>query len=93
MAVNNTSFKNILVLNSVSKRSSAPGLRSGFIAGDQIILKEYMKYRTYIGCAAPVPIQLAASKAWSDEEHVKGFRAIYKENFLLAKADFRNQNT
>ncbi|PHR69473.1 MAG: hypothetical protein COA66_14710 [Arcobacter sp.] len=86
LAVSNTSFKNILVLNSISKRSSAPGLRSGFIAGDQTILKEYMKYRTYIGCAAPVPIQMAASKAWSDEEHVRAFRGIYKENFLLAKA-------
>jgi len=82
---NNKEFKNILVLNSISKRSSAPGLRSGFIAGDKKILKEYMKYRTYIGCAAPVPIQLAASMAWSEEKHVEGFRKIYKENFSLAK--------
>ncbi|MEA3316255.1 MAG: aminotransferase class I/II-fold pyridoxal phosphate-dependent enzyme, partial [Campylobacterota bacterium] len=51
---NNPKFKNCLVLNSISKRSSAPGLRSGFIAGDKDILKEYMKYRTYVGCALPI---------------------------------------
>ncbi|WP_404318928.1 succinyldiaminopimelate transaminase [Malaciobacter canalis] len=81
----NEKFKNILVMNSISKRSSAPGLRSGFIAGDSIILKEYMKYRTYIGCASPVPLQNAAAVAWNDEEHVQNFREIYKKNFQLAK--------
>ncbi len=83
--VNNAAFKNILVINSISKRSSAPGLRSGFIAGDATILKEYMKYRTYIGCASPLPLQYAAAKAWSDEEHVAKSRAVYKENFRIAK--------
>ena len=82
---NNPTFKNSLVLNSISKRSSAPGLRSGFIAGDKTILKEYMKYRTYIGCAVPLPIQKAASIAWNDENHVKIFRDFYKQNFTLAK--------
>ena len=81
----NENFKNILVINSISKRSSAPGLRSGFIAGDAKILKEYMKYRTYVGCASPVPLQKASSLAWSDERHVEEFRAIYKENFTLAQ--------
>ena len=47
--VGNENFKNVLVINSISKRSSAPGLRSGFIAGDKEILKDYSKYRTYIG--------------------------------------------
>ena len=83
--VGNTNFKNILVINSISKRSSAPGLRSGFIAGDENILKEYMKYRTYIGCASPLPLQSAAAVAWSDEEHVKLSREIYKKNFEIAK--------
>ena len=83
--VGNTSFKNILVINSISKRSSAPGLRSGFIAGDKQILKEYMKYRTYVGCASPLPLQSAAAVAWSDEEHVETSRKIYKENFEIAK--------
>ncbi len=83
--VGNITFKNILVINSISKRSSAPGLRSGFIAGDAGILKEYMKYRTYVGCASPLPLQSAAAAAWLDEEHVGVSRAIYKNNFILAK--------
>ncbi|MEA3290342.1 MAG: succinyldiaminopimelate transaminase [Campylobacterota bacterium] len=83
--IGNDSFKNCLVLNSISKRSSAPGLRSGFIAGDADILKSYMKYRTYVGCASPLPLQKTAATAWSEESHVEAFRAIYKENFGIAK--------
>ncbi|MBU0631443.1 succinyldiaminopimelate transaminase [bacterium] len=83
--VGNDSFKNVLVINSISKRSSAPGLRSGFIAGDGEILKEYLNYRTYVGCASPLPLQSAAAAAWSDEEHVAFSREIYKRNFLLAR--------
>ena len=83
--VGNRDFKNILVINSISKRSSAPGLRSGFIAGDAKILAEYMKYRTYVGCASPLPLQHAAAVAWSDETHVSTSRAIYKANFQVAK--------
>ncbi len=81
----NTEFKNILVINSISKRSSAPGLRSGFIAGDAEILKNYMVYRTYVGCASPLPLQEAAATAWADQEHVNGFREKYKKNFEIAK--------
>jgi len=83
--VGNTSFKNTLVINSISKRSSAPGLRSGFIAGDEAILKGYMQYRTYVGCASPLPLQAAASKAWLDEEHVEASRKIYRKNFEIAR--------
>ncbi len=89
MEVGNDNFKNCLVLNSISKRSSAPGLRSGFIAGDKDILKAYMKYRTYVGCALPLPLQKTAAIAWDDEEHVETFRKIYKENFDIA-ADILN---
>jgi len=84
-SVGNSDFKNVLVINSISTRSSAPGLRSGFIAGDAAILKEYMKYRTYIGCASPLPLQSAAAAAWREEEHVALSRAVYKKNFELAK--------
>jgi len=83
--VGNREFKNILVINSVSKRSSAPGLRSGFIAGDAKILKAYMVYRTYVGCASPLPLQEAAAVAWADQEHVALFRDKYKKNFEVAK--------
>ncbi|HIP30495.1 MAG TPA: succinyldiaminopimelate transaminase [Sulfurospirillum arcachonense] len=82
--VDNNSFKNVLVINSVSKRSSAPGLRSGFIAGDETILKEYMKYRTYVGAATPLPLQKASAAAWSDEVHVELSREVYKKNLELA---------
>jgi len=81
----NSEFENILVLNSISKRSSAPGLRSGFIAGDEKILKDYMKYRTYVGCASPLPLQKSAAIAWNDEKHVQYFRDIYKKNFEIAR--------
>ncbi len=82
--VGNCDFKNVVVINSISKRSSAPGLRSGFIAGDKTILKEYIKYRTYVGAASPLPLQHAAVAAWSDETHVENSRAVYKKNLELA---------
>jgi aspartate/methionine/tyrosine aminotransferase len=82
--VGNETFKNVLVINSISKRSSAPGLRSGFIAGDEQILKDYMLYRTYVGVAVPLPLQKAAAMAWSDEEHVVAAREVYKKNLQLA---------
>jgi len=85
IAAGNKEFKNILVINSISKRSSAPGLRSGFIAGDATILKEYMVYRTYVGCASPLPLQEAAAVAWADQKHVDGFREKYRKNFEIAK--------
>jgi len=83
--VGNSSLKNTLVINSISKRSSAPGLRSGFIAGDAQILKAYMQYRTYVGCASPLPLQAAAAAAWLDEAHVASSREIYKNNFKIAQ--------
>ena len=81
----NPDFKNVLVINSISKRSSAPGLRSGFIAGDAKILEAYMVYRTYVGCASPLPLQHAAAVAWADQAHVDVFREKYKKNFEIAK--------
>jgi len=85
IAEGNYEYKNILVANSISKRSSAPGLRSGFIAGDRAILKDYMKYRTYVGCASPLPLQKASALAWADQKHTEVFRQEYKNNLNLAK--------
>lgn len=82
--VGNDKFKNILVLNSISKRSSAPGLRSGFIAGDEKILSGYAKYRTYMGVAIPLPLQVASAAAWNDMEHVEHTRSQYAKNLRLA---------
>ncbi|MDR2081059.1 MAG: succinyldiaminopimelate transaminase [Campylobacteraceae bacterium] len=85
IAAGNKNFKNILVLNSISKRSCAPSLRSGFAAGDGGILDKYAKYRTYAGCAAGVPMQLAAAEAWNNERHVEKTRQKYIKNFEIAK--------
>lgn len=85
LAVGNESFKNVLVINSISKRSSAPGLRSGFIAGDEKILSGYAKYRTYVGAGIPLPLQAASAAAWNDMEHVEITRKEYAKNLSLAK--------
>ncbi len=83
--VGNDDYRNVLVVNSLSKRSSAPGLRSGFVAGDEKLLKEYMRYRTYLGCASPLPLQYGAAAAWRDSSHVTANRDLYRNNFKLAK--------
>lgn len=85
IACGNEDFKNVVVINSISKRSSAPGLRSGFIAGDAELLKSYMMYRTYVGAASPLPLQYAAAAAWSDEVHVENSRKVYQANFKIAQ--------
>ncbi|MGP5336389.1 succinyldiaminopimelate transaminase [Psychrobacter maritimus] len=76
-------FKNCVVFHSLSKRSNLPGLRSGFVAGDANILQPYLQYRTYQGCAMPIPHQLASIAAWEDEKHVAHNRALYQEKFAL----------
>jgi N-succinyldiaminopimelate aminotransferase len=80
-AIGNTAFKHCLVFHSLSKRSNAPGLRSGFVAGDAEILKAYFQYRTYQGCALPVPTQYASIRAWQDEAHVIENRQLYRAKF------------
>src|SRR5262249_41291546 len=61
--------------------SSVPGLRSGFVAGDPAVLKSFLLYRTYHGCALPAPTQLASELAWGDDAHVVANRALYKQKF------------
>ena len=74
-------FKRCVVFHSLSKRSNLPGLRSGFVAGDADILKAFLLYRTYHGCAMPVHSQLASVAAWRDEAHVRDNRSLYREKF------------
>ncbi|KOP51400.1 succinyldiaminopimelate aminotransferase [Pseudomonas coronafaciens pv. porri] len=74
-------FKRCVVFHSLSKRSNLPGLRSGFVAGDADILKAFLLYRTYHGCAMPVHSQLASICAWKDEDHVRENRDQYREKF------------
>ncbi len=79
--IGNTTFKHCVVFHSLSKRSNAPGLRSGFVAGDAKILQSYFQYRTYQGCAMPVPTQHASILAWQDETHVIENRQLYRTKF------------
>lgn len=74
-------YRRCVVFHSLSKRSNLPGLRSGFVAGDAAILKKYLHYRTYQGCALPLPTQLASIAAWNDETHVFANRELYRQKF------------
>ena len=74
-------FERCVVFHSLSKRSSVPGLRSGFVAGDPAVLKRFLLYRTYHGCAMPIPTQLASIAAWNDDAHAAANRALYREKF------------
>lgn len=80
-ALGRDDFKRCVVFHSLSKRSNLPGLRSGFVAGDGEILKAFLLYRTYHGCAMPVQTQLASIAAWNDEAHVQANRQMYREKF------------
>ncbi len=72
-------IENVVVFNSLSKRSGMTGYRSGFVAGDEKIIGEYRKYRASFGVASPEFIQKAAIVAWNDEQHVEERRKIFKE--------------
>lgn len=80
-AMGNSTFERCVVFHSLSKRSNLPGLRSGFVAGDARLIDGYLKYRTYHGCAMPLPTQYASIAAWQDEGHVAENRARYREKF------------
>ena len=69
------------MFTSISKRSNAPGLRSGFVAGDAQLLKAFLLYRTYHGSAIRMTIQRASIAAWNDEAHVEHNRRLYQEKF------------
>lgn len=74
-------YARCVVFHSLSKRSNLPGLRSGFVAGDAHLLKQFLLYRTYHGCAMSVPVQEASIIAWQDEAHVAENRRLYREKF------------
>jgi len=74
-------YPRLVVLGSLSKRSSAPGLRSGYAAGDAAVLEKYLQYRTYFGSAMSNAVQMASIAAWKDESHVIESRRMYREKF------------
>ncbi len=74
-------YRNLVMFSSLSKRSNVPGLRSGFVAGDAAILKNFLLYRTYHGSAMNPAVQAASIAAWNDEAHVRDNRRLYAEKF------------
>ncbi len=81
LKMGNDAFNRCIVFHSLSKRSNAPGLRSGFVAGDARIIKQFLLYRTYHGCAMSPVVQAASIAAWRDESHVVENRQYYREKF------------
>ena len=76
-----TDLRNLVAFTSLSKRSNVPGMRSGFVAGDAAILKQFLLYRTYHGSAMSLVVQRASIAAWSDEAHVVANRDLYRAKF------------
>jgi N-succinyldiaminopimelate aminotransferase len=74
-------FRNLMMFTSLSKRSNVPGLRSGFVAGDAALIKQFLLYRTYHGSAMSPAVQAASAAAWNDEDHVIDNRRQYREKF------------
>ena len=79
-------FKNLMVFGSLSKRSNAPGLRSGYVAGEERLIRQFLLYRTYHGSAMSPAVQAASIAAWQDETHVIENRALYREKFAAVAA-------
>jgi len=80
-ALGRTGFPRLVVFGSLSKRSNAPGLRSGYVAGDAALLKAFLLYRTYHGSAMSASVATASLAAWNDEAHVIANRAEYAAKF------------
>ena len=74
-------YQRLIAFSSLSKRSNVPGMRSGFVAGDATILKQFLLYRTYHGSAMSPSVQAASIAAWNDEHHVQQNREKYIQKF------------
>jgi N-succinyldiaminopimelate aminotransferase len=75
------SYERLVAFSSLSKRSNAPGMRSGFVAGDAELIKKFLLYRTYHGSAMSLAVQAASVAAWNDERHVQENRRLYVEKY------------
>ncbi len=85
------SFSGVLAFHSLSKRSNAAGLRSGFVAGDPEALARFLRLRAYGAAVQPLPLMAAATALWADEEHVIANRARYRRKFDLAERRLSNR--
>ncbi len=80
-------LENVVVFHSLSKRSSVPGLRSGFVAGDGSVIDEFVRLRSYSAASVSLPVQAASAALWSDDAHVEEARQSYREKFDLAEQE------
>ncbi|MBM3507997.1 MAG: aminotransferase class I/II-fold pyridoxal phosphate-dependent enzyme [Alphaproteobacteria bacterium] len=85
------SLDNLVVFHSLSKRSSVPGLRSGFVAGDEKIISAFVRFRAYAAPTVPGPILAASAALWADDEHVAETRAAYNDKFDVAERVLGNR--
>ncbi|MFO1071030.1 MAG: aminotransferase class I/II-fold pyridoxal phosphate-dependent enzyme [Geminicoccaceae bacterium] len=82
---------NVVVLHSLSKRSNAAGLRSGFIAGDARVIADFFKLRAYASAVQPLPLMAAGTALWGEESHVEANRAAYRRKFDIAERRLSNR--
>jgi len=82
---------NVAIVNSLSKRSSAPGLRSGFVAGEASFIRKFTRLRDYGAVAPPLPLLAAATALWSEETHVEANRVLYRQKFDAAESILGNR--
>lgn len=82
---------NVLVFHSLSKRSSAPGLRSGFVAGDRKIVKRFTALRSYCSATIPMPVMAASVDLWNDDAHARENRDLYRAKIDIAEEIFGNR--
>jgi len=81
----------VIVFHSLSKRSSVPGLRSGFVAGDPRLIEAFRRLRSFAGATVPLPVLAAATALWRDDDHVEQNRALYRAKFDLAERSLGNR--
>ncbi|MEI7605979.1 MAG: aminotransferase class I/II-fold pyridoxal phosphate-dependent enzyme [Rhodospirillaceae bacterium] len=84
-------WSNLLVFHSLSKRSSAAGLRSGFVAGDPALIARFSRLRSYSNAGTPLPVLAAAAALWRDEAHVEENRRLYRAKFDAAAAELEGR--
>ncbi|MSO77733.1 MAG: aminotransferase class I/II-fold pyridoxal phosphate-dependent enzyme [Alphaproteobacteria bacterium] len=82
---------NVLTFHSLSKRSSVPGLRSGFVAGPADLIQAFLKVRTFGGVASPLPLVATATALWNDDAHVAENRALYRRKYEVAQRILGNR--
>ncbi|WP_421864315.1 aminotransferase class I/II-fold pyridoxal phosphate-dependent enzyme [Parvibaculum sp.] len=84
-------FANIIVFHSLSKRSSLPGLRSGFCAGERALMQRFRGFRNIAAPQVPLPLMAAAAACWNDDAHASANRDLYRAKIDAAERVFGNR--